>query len=43
LILTGLKGARETERFKLGADTPANIEWQTVQAAKEKDRWELVE
>ena len=26
-----------------GADTPANMQWQTTQAAKEKDRWELVE
>lgn len=23
-----------------GADHPANMQWQTVQAAKEKDRWE---
>lgn len=26
-----------------GADTPANMQWQTIQAAKAKDRWELVE
>ena len=43
LILTGLKGARETERFMLEADTPANMQWQTIQAAKEKDRWELLD
>ncbi len=24
-----------------GADHPSNMQWQTVQAAKEKDRWEL--
>jgi len=24
-----------------GADTPANMQWQTIQEAKEKDRWEL--
>jgi hypothetical protein len=35
LILTGLKGARETERFMLEAETPANMQWQTIQAAKE--------
>ena len=22
-----------------GADTPTNMQWQTIQAAKEKDRW----
>jgi len=22
-----------------GADTPANMQWQTIQAAKKKDRW----
>jgi 5-methylcytosine-specific restriction endonuclease McrA len=23
-----------------GADSPSNMQWQTVQAGKEKDRWE---
>jgi hypothetical protein len=22
-----------------GAETPANMQWQTIEAAKEKDRW----
>jgi len=26
-----------------GADTPANMQWQTIQVATEKDRWEMVE
>ncbi len=26
-----------------GADPPANMQWQTVEAAKDKDRWELIE
>jgi hypothetical protein len=26
-----------------GADTPANMQWQTLREAKEKDRWELIE
>ena len=26
-----------------GADTPANMQWQTIQATKEKDRWEMAE
>ena len=25
-----------------GADKPSNMQWQTVQAAKEKDKWERV-
>ncbi len=24
-----------------GADAPVNMQWQTIEAAKEKDRWEL--
>ncbi len=24
-----------------GADVPTNMQWQTVAAAKEKDKWEL--
>ncbi len=25
-----------------GADKPSNVYWQTIQEAKEKDRWEMV-
>jgi len=25
---------------KGGCDCPANMQWQTIQAAKEKDKWE---
>lgn len=25
------------------ADTPANMQWQTMRAATEKDRWEMVD